>query len=123
MPYQLPNGSVYPAELLRQRAQEAAQRRREYREATRDGVYTLEELLTLAQDDIILARTRLKTVLSWLSGVGAVKTRRILDETHITSDQRLRSLSRTQRACLLGNSIIVQHAAAIRHRRRISEAG
>jgi hypothetical protein len=117
MPYQLPNGSVYPADLLRERAQEAAQRRREYRQATRGGRHTLAELLTLAEEDSTLARTRIKTVLSWLPGIGVAKIRRILEETHLSPSQRLSSITGEKRQQLIEHPRIRQHTAAVIHQR------
>ena len=114
MPYTLPRGSVYPADLLRQKAQEAARHRRHLRNETRGGALGLEDLLPLAEVDPILGRTRIKAVLSWLPGIGTAKTRRILGDTDVAPGQRLSSLTDAQRDRLLEHAWIQQHAAAVR---------
>ena len=117
MPYTLPRGTVYPNELLRQKAREAAQHRGDLGRQVANGDFTLEELLELLPSDRILGRTRVKVALLWLPGIGTAKVRRIINESRVVAEQRLASLTSTQRDRLLNHPWIAQHAAAVVHRR------
>lgn len=122
MPYELPHGTVYPPDLLREKAQEAAAHRRELRDSVRHGSFTLEELLDRASADRILGKTRIRTVLAWLPRIGTAKIRRILGSTGIEAGQRLGSLTRDQRTGLLEHTYIVQHTASVARLRRTDGA-
>lgn len=118
MPYNLPHGSPYPTHLLHLKAQEAALHRGVFREQVINGDLTIEELLTLASSDRILGRARIKSVIRWLPGIGAVKSNRILTESGIAPDQRLSSLSETSIRTLVNHPRVLQCTAYAVHQRR-----
>jgi hypothetical protein len=118
MPYQLPSGTVYPTELLRQKSQQAAEHRRHLRTETKQGTHTFSELMALVPADPTLRKTRVKAALSWLPSVGAVKVARILKDTGVSPLKRLGGLTQREQDELLRHPYLVQNAAAVAHARR-----
>lgn len=118
MNYTLPHGTVYPSEQLRAKAQEAAHHRRQLHADMKQWAHTLPELVAMAGEDRILARTRLKAALLWLPRIGDAKVQRILTDTGIPGQQRIGTLTPSQQTRLALHPFIVQHTAAVTHRRR-----
>lgn len=117
MTYQLPHGDVYPVDLLCQKAQEAAQHRRDLHKQTRTGAFTLAELFELMEQDRILGRTRIKAVLLWLPTFGAVKVGKILAKASVSPTRRLSTLTMNEKERLLSDPRVVQHTAAVAYQR------
>lgn len=84
-----------------ERAAEARRQRSLLRDRLKHGRTTLAEALAAADDDPVLARTRVATVLESLPGVGPARARRVMDELDIADSRRLRGLGPRQRAALL----------------------
>ena len=68
---------------------------------SRDEFGALAEALAAADDDPVLSRTRVATVLESLPGVGPARARRVMDELDIADSRRLRGLGPHQRAALI----------------------
>jgi hypothetical protein len=122
MPNQLPHGIAYPTDLLSQKSQEAAKHRRDLREQTRKGDLTLAELFNLVEQDRVLARTRIRTVLLWIPTFGNAKVGKVLGNACISPARRLTTLTANERSGLLADPRIVQHTAAVSHQRANEEA-
>lgn len=65
------------------------------------GSLSFSELLELADNDQIVAKTKVLAVLESLPGVGKVKARRTMDTVGIAESRRLAGLGPQQRAALL----------------------
>lgn len=65
------------------------------------GSLSFSELLELADNDPIVAKTKVLAVLESLPGVGKVKARRTMDTVGIAESRRLAGLGPQQRAALL----------------------
>lgn len=65
------------------------------------GSITLPEVIDLATQDEIIAKTKVLSVLESLPGVGKVKARRLMDGIGISESRRLRGLGDQQRVNLL----------------------
>lgn len=117
MEYRIPHGTVYPADLLCQKAREAAQHRRTLREQTRHGTFTLAEIFDQIEQDRTLGRTRIKAVLLWLPTFGTVKVGKILTKASVAPARRLSTLTVGEKARLLADPRIVQHTAAVAYQR------
>lgn len=65
------------------------------------GSVTLAEVLSLADNDDIVGKTKCLAILESLPGVGKVKARRLMEDIGIAESRRLRGLGDQQRASLL----------------------
>jgi hypothetical protein len=83
------------------KAAEARRVRAELKEALKMGSVSLDEVLTLADSDDVVGKTKVTAVLESLPGVGKVKARRLMEEIGIAQSRRLRGLGDQQRAALL----------------------
>ena len=84
-----------------QKAGEARRARAELKERLKLGSLTLAELLSQADSDELVGKTKVLAVLESLPGVGKVKARRTMEEIGIAETRRLRGLGVQQRAALL----------------------
>ncbi len=62
---------------------------------------TLSELFVLANNDDIVAGTKVLAVLESLPGMGKVRARRLMEEVGIADSRRIRGLGQQQRTALL----------------------
>ncbi|MXW42454.1 MAG: integration host factor [Acidimicrobiia bacterium] len=62
---------------------------------------TLSELFAQANNDEVVAGTKVLAVLESLPGLGKVKARRMMEEIGIADSRRIRGLGEQQRAALL----------------------
>lgn len=109
----LQNSNAFPTDVLSRKSQEAAKHRRELREQTRNGTFTLADLFSLIEQDRTLGRTRIKVVLLWLPNFGKVKVCKVLEEASVSPTRRLTALRVAEKERLLADPRVVQHAAAV----------
>jgi len=82
-------------------AAEARRVRAEIKELLKMGTLSLSELLDRSDNDRILAKMKVLSVLEALPKLGKVKARRTMDEVGISDSRRLRGLGSQQRAELV----------------------
>ena len=82
-------------------AAEARRVRAEIKELLKMGTLSLSELLDRSDNDKILAKMKVLSVLEALPKLGKVKARRTMDEVGISDSRRLRGLGSQQRAELV----------------------
>ncbi len=85
----------------RHAATEARRRRAEIKQALRTGERTLVEVLELAEQDDVIAHTKVVDVLRALPRVGAVRAAKVMDRLDIAANRRLRGLGKHQTAALI----------------------
>ena len=83
------------------KAAEARRVRAEIKELLKMGTLSLSELLDRSDNDRILAKMKVRSVLEALPKLGKVKARRTMDEVGISDSRRLRGLGSQQRAELV----------------------
>jgi hypothetical protein len=83
------------------KAGQARRIRAELKDRLKMGSVTLDEVLSLADKDDVVGKTKVIAVLESLPGVGKVKARRLLEDVGIADSRRLRGLGDQQRATLL----------------------
>ena len=83
------------------KAAEARRVRAEIKELLKMGTLSLSELLDRSDNDRILAKMKVLSVLEALPKLGKVKARRTMDEVGISDSRRLRGLGAQQRAELV----------------------
>ena len=88
-------------QLARHAATEARRRRAEVKQALRTGRRTLAEVLTQAEQDDVVAHTKVVDVLKSLPRVGAVRAARVMERLDIAPNRRLRGLGKHQTAALV----------------------
>lgn len=82
-------------------AAEARRVRAEIKELLKMGTLSLSELLDRSDNEKILAKMKVLSVLEALPKLGKVKARRTMDEVGISESRRLRGLGSQQRAELV----------------------
>ncbi len=65
------------------------------------GSLSLKELIDQGENDEVVGKMKVLTVLESLPGVGKVRARRLMDEIHISEARRVRGLGAQQREALL----------------------
>ena len=83
------------------KAAEARRVRAEIKELLKMGTLSLSELLDRSDNDRILAKMKVLSVLEALPKLGKVKARRTMDEVGISDSRRLRGHGSPQRAELV----------------------
>ena len=83
------------------KAAEARRVRAEIKALLKMGTLSLSELLDRSDNDRILAKMKVLSVLEALPKLGKVKARRTMDEVGISDSRRLRGLGSQQRAELV----------------------
>ncbi len=83
------------------KAAEARRVRAEMKELLRTGSLTLGEVFTRAEDENIVANTKVFAVLISMPGFGKIKAKRLMEELGIAENRRIRGLGDRQRAKLL----------------------
>jgi hypothetical protein len=79
----------------------ARRERAELKEKLKMGSINLKELLRLADQQEIVAKMKVLSVLESLPGVGKVKARRTMEDIGISETRRVRGLGEQQRSKLL----------------------
>ena len=88
-------------QLARHAATEARRRRAEVKQALRTGRRSLAEVLSQAEQDDVVAHTKVVDVLKSLPRVGAVRAARVMERLDIAPNRRLRGLGKHQTAALV----------------------
>jgi len=83
------------------KAAEARRGRADLKEELKRGSVTLVDVLTRADADELIAKTKVLTILEALPGVGKVKARRTMTAIGIAESRRVGGLGRVQRAKLM----------------------
>ena len=85
----------------RSAATQARRRRAEVKQALRSGERTLAEVLSLAEQDDVIAHTKVIDVLRALPRVGTVRAAKVMERLEIAANRRLRGLGKHQTAALI----------------------
>ena len=83
------------------KAAEARKLRAEMKQRLKSGEIGLHEVLDRANDDEVIAKTRVSEILESMPKVGRVRARRLMERLDISSSRRLRGLGVNQRERLL----------------------
>ena len=83
------------------KAAAARRQRAELKEKLKMGSTSLDEVMTQADNDDVVAKLKVVTVLESLPGVGKVRARKIMEELEISDSRRVRGLGANQRKALL----------------------
>ncbi len=83
------------------KAAEARRTRAEIKELLKTGSLTFPEVLERADNDEIIAGTKVNAILVSLPGLGKVKGKRLMEELSIAPNRRLGGLGNRQRQALL----------------------
>ena len=83
------------------KAAEVRRQRAELKNLLKMGSRSLDDLLSVADEDDVVGKMKVLAVLESLPGVGKVKARRTMEEIGIADTRRLRGLGDQQRAALL----------------------
>lgn len=83
------------------KAAEARKLRAEMKQRLKSGEIDLPQVLARADDDEVIAKTRVSEVLEAMPKVGRVRARRLMERLDISSSRRLRGLGVNQRERLL----------------------
>lgn len=84
-----------------ERAAEARKIRAELKQQLKSGEIDFAEVLRRAQDDEIVAKTKVSAVLEALPKVGKVRARKMMERLDISPSRRIRGLGVNQREKLL----------------------
>lgn len=85
----------------RSAATQARRRRADVKQALRSGEQTLSGVLTLAEQDDVIAHTKVIDVLRSLPRVGTVRAGKVMERLDIAANRRLRGLGKHQTAALI----------------------
>jgi signal recognition particle GTPase len=83
------------------KAAAARRQRAELKDKLKMGSLTLKELIEQSENDEVVGKMKVLTVLESLPGVGKVRARRLMDEIRISEARRVRGLGAQQREALL----------------------
>jgi hypothetical protein len=83
------------------KAAEARKARSELLAAVKAGDLSVEAVLTKAESDEIVKKTKVSALLKALPGVGAVKAAKLLEELSIAESRRIGGLGTNQRQALI----------------------
>ena len=84
-----------------EKAAAARRQRAELKDKLKMGSLTLKELIEQGENDEVVGKMKVLTVLESLPGVGKVRARRLMDEIRISEARRVRGLGAQQREALL----------------------
>ncbi len=85
------------------KAAEARRVRAEVKAQLKDGTISFAEVLTRAESEPLVAKTKVLTILESLPGVGKVKARRTMERIGIAESRRIQGLGENQRHALLAS--------------------
>ena len=83
------------------KAAEARRRRAELKELLKTGSISMAEVFERADNDPIIAGTKVNAVLASMPRLGKVKAKRLMEEYGIAENRRIRGLGTNQRRKLL----------------------
>ena len=84
-----------------EKAAAARRQRAELKDKLKAGSTTLREVLSAAETDEVVGKTKVVTTLESLPGVGKVRARRLMEQLGISETRRVRGLGAQQRDALL----------------------
>ena len=84
-----------------ERAKAARQRRASILKGVADSSYTVPDVLNMADDDEVVARMKVFTLLKSVPGYGFARTQQTMKRLRIAESRRLRGLGANQRAALI----------------------
>lgn len=83
------------------RAAEARRTRAEIKELLKTGSLTLPEVFDRADEDPLVAGTKVQAIVLAMPGMGKIATKRLMEDIGIAENRKLRGLGSRQRAALL----------------------
>ncbi|MEN8040301.1 MAG: integration host factor, actinobacterial type [Actinomycetota bacterium] len=83
------------------RAGEARRLRAEIKQLLKTGSLTFRDVLDRAEDDDLVAGTKIQAIVVSMPGMGKVSTKRLLEEIGIADNRTIRGLGSNQREALL----------------------
>jgi outer membrane protein assembly factor BamA len=83
------------------RAAEARRTRAEIKQLLKTGSLSFSDVLARAEDDDLVAGTKVQAVIVSMPGMGKIATKRLMEEIGIAENRTLRGLGVNQRAELL----------------------
>jgi len=83
------------------RAGEARRVRAEIKQLLKTGSLNFSDVLVRAEEDDLVAGTKIQAIVVSMPGMGKVATKRLLEEIGIADNRTLRGLGKNQRAQLL----------------------
>ena len=84
-----------------EKAKAARQRRAAILKGVADGSYTVPDVLNMADDDEVVARMKVFTLLKSVPGYGFARTQQTMKRLRIAESRRLRGLGAKQRTSLI----------------------
>ncbi|MCI1675285.1 MAG: integration host factor MihF [Ancrocorticia sp.] len=84
-----------------EKAAVARARRADLKRDLKSGKITVSEVLGKAKDDEVIGKLRVSALLSSLPGIGAAKSKQIMEEVGISESRRVAGLGQHQRAELI----------------------
>jgi len=84
-----------------EKASAARQRRAELKRDLKDGKIKLSEVVAMAKEDEIVGKLRVSALLSSLPGIGAAKSKQIMEDVGISESRRVAGLGPHQREALI----------------------
>jgi hypothetical protein len=83
------------------RAAEARRTRAEIKALLKSGSLTFSDVLDRAEEDDLVAGTKVQAIIVSMPGMGKIATKRLMEEIGIAENRTLRGLGSNQRAALL----------------------
>ena len=83
------------------RAAEARRTRAEIKQLLKTGSLTFSDVLERADEDDLVAGTKVQAIIVSMPGMGKIATKRLMEEIGIAENRTLRGLGSNQRAALL----------------------
>lgn len=83
------------------RAAEARRTRAEIKALLKSGSLTFSDVLERAEEDDLVAGTKVQAIIVSMPGMGKIATKRLMEEIGIAENRTLRGLGSNQRAALL----------------------
>ena len=97
----LPNLTPEQRAAALEKASAARQRRAELKRDLKDGKIKLSEIVTMAKEDESVGKLRVSALLSSLPGIGAAKSKQIMEDVGISESRRVAGLGPHQREALI----------------------
>ncbi len=97
----LPNLTPEQRAAALEKASAARQRRAELKRDLKDGKTKLSEVVAMSKEDEIVGKLRVSALLSSLPGIGAAKSKQIMEDVGISESRRVAGLGPHQREALI----------------------
>ena len=97
----LPNLTPEQRAAALEKASAARQRRAELKRDLKDGKIKLSEIVAMAKEDEIVGKLRVSALLSSLPGIGAAKSKQIMENVGLSESRRVAGLGPHQREALI----------------------